>query len=105
MRPESPFWSGPRQRRFGFARVAPNTQKPKRHWRGAPQDARKSAQRWATGATENLATYAIDFQDNLAMYGDAGGRIVAQGTPEVVARSAGSFTGHYLSRILNGNVA
>jgi excinuclease ABC subunit A len=32
--------------------------------------------------------------------GDAGGRIVAQGPPEAVARCAESFTGHYLSRIL-----
>jgi excinuclease ABC subunit A len=32
--------------------------------------------------------------------GEAGGRIVAQGTPEEVARCAGSFTGQYLSRVL-----
>jgi excinuclease ABC subunit A len=32
--------------------------------------------------------------------GDAGGRIVAQGPPEEVARCAGSFTGQYLSRVL-----
>ncbi|MFZ0829221.1 MAG: excinuclease ABC subunit UvrA [Verrucomicrobiia bacterium] len=32
--------------------------------------------------------------------GDAGGRIVAQGPPEVVARCAESFTGQYLSRVL-----
>jgi excinuclease ABC subunit A len=32
--------------------------------------------------------------------GDAGGRIVAQGPPETVARCAGSFTGQYLSRVL-----
>jgi excinuclease ABC subunit A len=32
--------------------------------------------------------------------GDAGGRIVAQGPPEAVARCAESFTGQYLSRIL-----
>ena len=32
--------------------------------------------------------------------GDAGGRIVAQGPPEAVARCAGSFTGQYLSRVL-----
>jgi excinuclease ABC subunit A len=34
--------------------------------------------------------------------GDAGGRIVAQGLPEEVARCAGSFTGQYLGRILGG---
>jgi excinuclease ABC subunit A len=32
--------------------------------------------------------------------GDAGGRIVAQGPPEEVARCAGSFTGQYLGRVL-----
>jgi excinuclease ABC subunit A len=32
--------------------------------------------------------------------GDAGGRIVAQGPPEVVARCAESFTGQYLSQVL-----
>jgi excinuclease ABC subunit A len=32
--------------------------------------------------------------------GDAGGRIVAQGPPEEVARCAESFTGQYLSRVL-----
>jgi excinuclease ABC subunit A len=32
--------------------------------------------------------------------GDAGGRIVAQGSPEAVARVAASHTGQYLSRIL-----
>jgi excinuclease ABC subunit A len=34
--------------------------------------------------------------------GDAGGRIVAKGPPEEVARCAGSFTGQYLGRILGG---
>jgi excinuclease ABC subunit A len=33
--------------------------------------------------------------------GDAGGQIVAQGTPENVARSAASHTGQYLKRVLN----
>jgi excinuclease ABC subunit A len=32
--------------------------------------------------------------------GDAGGRIVAEGPPETVARCAESFTGQYLSRVL-----
>ena len=32
--------------------------------------------------------------------GDAGGRIVAQGPPEAVARCAESFTGQYLNRVL-----
>jgi len=32
--------------------------------------------------------------------GDAGGRIVAQGPPEAVARCAESFTGQYLARVL-----
>jgi excinuclease ABC subunit A len=31
--------------------------------------------------------------------GDAGGRIVAEGTPEDVARTAGSHTGHFLSEL------
>ena len=33
--------------------------------------------------------------------GDAGGRIVAQGTPETVAQCAASHTGQYLSRVLS----
>ena len=37
--------------------------------------------------------------------GDAGGRIVAQGPPEEVARCEASYTGQYLSRILAGTVA
>jgi excinuclease ABC subunit A len=32
--------------------------------------------------------------------GDKGGRLVAQGTPEEVAEVAGSYTGHYLARVL-----
>ncbi|MFT7391643.1 MAG: excinuclease ABC subunit A [Paracoccaceae bacterium] len=32
--------------------------------------------------------------------GDGGGRIVATGTPETVAKAAGSYTGHYLKTIL-----
>ncbi|WP_233234536.1 excinuclease ABC subunit UvrA [Bordetella sp. LUAb4] len=32
--------------------------------------------------------------------GDGGGRVVAEGTPEIVARTAGSHTGHYLARLL-----
>jgi excinuclease ABC subunit A len=35
--------------------------------------------------------------------GDAGGRIVAQGTPEQVAKNKKSFTGQVLARSLNGN--
>ena len=35
--------------------------------------------------------------------GEAGGRIVAQGTPEEVARSKKSFTGFALAAMLNGN--
>jgi excinuclease ABC subunit A len=35
--------------------------------------------------------------------GDQGGKIVATGTPEQVARNAQSHTGRYLSRVLNGN--
>ncbi len=34
--------------------------------------------------------------------GEAGGFVVAQGTPEEVARVAGSFTGEFLSRVLSG---
>ena len=37
--------------------------------------------------------------------GDKGGRIVAAGRPEDVARADSSFTGQYLARILNGDVA
>jgi excinuclease ABC subunit A len=37
--------------------------------------------------------------------GEAGGRIVAQGTPEQVARSKKSYTGAVLARVLNGNGA
>jgi excinuclease ABC subunit A len=37
--------------------------------------------------------------------GEAGGRIVAQGTPEQVARSKKSYTGQILARVLNGNSA
>ena len=33
--------------------------------------------------------------------GDGGGRVVAQGTPEEVARTPGSHTGRYLARVLN----
>jgi len=32
--------------------------------------------------------------------GDNGGRIVAEGTPEKVARIEGSYTGHYLKKVL-----
>ncbi len=32
--------------------------------------------------------------------GDGGGRIIAEGTPEQLARAAGSFTGRYLKRVL-----
>jgi excinuclease ABC subunit A len=35
--------------------------------------------------------------------GDQGGKIVATGTPEQVARNAQSHTGRYLARVLNGN--
>ena len=37
--------------------------------------------------------------------GDAGGRIVAQGPPEAVARCAESFTGQYLSRVLQPSLS
>ena len=33
--------------------------------------------------------------------GDEGGKIVAQGTPEAVARVAGSYTGRYLKKVLS----
>jgi excinuclease ABC subunit A len=32
--------------------------------------------------------------------GDRGGEIIAQGTPEVVAENARSYTGQYLARVL-----
>ncbi len=35
--------------------------------------------------------------------GEGGGRIVAQGTPEQVARVKKSYTGQVLSRVLNGS--
>jgi excinuclease ABC subunit A len=35
--------------------------------------------------------------------GDQGGKIIATGTPEQVARNAQSHTGRFLSRVLNGN--
>lgn len=34
--------------------------------------------------------------------GDAGGRVIAVGTPEEVARNRDSYTGHYLAKILGG---
>ena len=37
--------------------------------------------------------------------GDGGGEIVASGTPEKVATIAGSHTGHYLARLLDGTAA
>jgi excinuclease ABC subunit A len=33
--------------------------------------------------------------------GDGGGRIVAEGTPEAVAATTGSYTGRYLKNILS----
>ena len=45
-----------------------------------------------------VADYIIDIgQDG----GDAGGEIIAKGTPEVIANSPRSYTGHYLKQILN----
>ena len=35
--------------------------------------------------------------------GEGGGRIVAQGPPELVARNKKSYTGQALARVLNGN--
>jgi excinuclease ABC subunit A len=37
--------------------------------------------------------------------GPAGGRIVAEGPPEVVATVEDSFTGQFLAHMLNGRVA
>src|SRR5690606_7465308 len=37
--------------------------------------------------------------------GDGGGRIVAQGTPEDIARAPGSHTGRYLERVLTRRAA
>ncbi len=34
--------------------------------------------------------------------GDAGGQIIAQGTPEEIAACPDSYTGHYLANILKG---
>lgn len=36
--------------------------------------------------------------------GDMGGTVIAQGAPEAVARVAGSYTGQFLRRILNGRM-
>ena len=33
--------------------------------------------------------------------GDGGGRVVAQGTPETVAATKTSHTGHYLGKVLS----
>ena len=33
--------------------------------------------------------------------GNGGGRVVAEGTPEDVAKSAGSYTGEFLRDVLN----
>jgi excinuclease ABC subunit A len=32
--------------------------------------------------------------------GDGGGRVIAEGTPEQIARAAGSYTGRYLAPML-----
>ena len=32
--------------------------------------------------------------------GDAGGRVIAQGTPETVMKTKGSYTGQYLKKVL-----
>jgi excinuclease ABC subunit A len=37
--------------------------------------------------------------------GDNGGRIVAEGTPEKVAKTGGSYTGHYLKKVLKADAA
>jgi excinuclease ABC subunit A len=37
--------------------------------------------------------------------GAAGGKIIAQGTPEVVSKNADSYTGQFLGKILNHQVA
>jgi hypothetical protein len=48
------------------------------------------------------ADYVIDLGPE---GGDRGGTIVAVGTPEHVAAQAGSFTGHYLGRVLGDDRA
>ena len=45
------------------------------------------------------ADYIIDMGPD---GGDAGGRVVTQGTPEEVAQVAHSYTGQYLKRMLKG---
>jgi excinuclease ABC subunit A len=35
--------------------------------------------------------------------GDKGGKIIATGTPEQIARNPQSHTGRFLARVLNGN--
>ncbi len=45
-----------------------------------------------------VADYIIDLGPE---GGDNGGRIIAEGTPEKVAKIEGSYTGHYLKKILN----
>ena len=43
------------------------------------------------------ADWIIDFGPE---GGDGGGQVVAEGTPEQLARAGGSFTGRYLKRVL-----
>ena len=47
------------------------------------------------------ADYIIDLGPGAA---DAGGRVVAQGTPELVSRNAGSITGRFLAKALAEDV-
>jgi len=46
-----------------------------------------------------VADYLIDLGPE---GGDAGGMVVASGTPEEVAKVKGSYTGQFLKEVLNG---
>jgi excinuclease ABC subunit A len=45
------------------------------------------------------ADYVIDMGPE---GGDAGGEIIASGTPEAVSQESGSYTGQYLRKVLPG---
>jgi excinuclease ABC subunit A len=47
------------------------------------------------------ADYLIDFGPE---GGEQGGKVIAKGTPEEVAEVEGSFTGHYLARVLKRKI-
>jgi excinuclease ABC subunit A len=46
------------------------------------------------------ADYVIDIGPE---GGSGGGRVIANGTPEAIARTPGSYTGMFLKQFLNGD--